>query len=57
MIADPAYRHAQWVRTEANAITHMIAGYILMFARPDQHKKDPEAVKRAVTEVFHRVHA
>ncbi|MBN3758381.1 hypothetical protein G3N95_36110 [Paraburkholderia sp. Tr-20389] len=49
-------RLAQWVRTEADAITYMMAGYMLKYAHPEQHEKDPEAVKRAVTELFHRVH-
>jgi len=47
---------AQWVRAEADAITHMMAGYMLTYAHPDQHEKNPEAVKKAVTEMFHRVH-
>ncbi|ELA00622.1 hypothetical protein D769_04309 [Cupriavidus sp. HMR-1] len=47
---------AQWVRTEANAITSMIAGYMLKYAHPEEHEKNPEAVKTAVTEIFHRVH-
>jgi hypothetical protein len=49
-------RLAQWVRTEADAITHMMAGYMLRYAHPDQHEKNPEAVDKAVTEMFHRLH-
>ncbi|KVR78049.1 hypothetical protein WK26_20775 [Burkholderia vietnamiensis] len=49
-------RLAQWVRAEADSITHMMAGYMLMYAHPDQHEKNPEAVKKAVTEIFHRIH-
>jgi hypothetical protein len=46
-------RLAQWVRSEANAITHIMTGSIVKYAHPDQN---PEAVKMAVTELFHRVH-
>jgi len=47
---------AQWVRAEADAITYMMTGYMLKYAHPGKHEKDPGAVKKAVTELFHRVH-
>ncbi|WGS53754.1 hypothetical protein LFL96_22170 [Paraburkholderia sp. D15] len=49
-------RLAQWVRTEADAITRMMASYMLKYAAPDQHARNPEAVNQAVAEMFHRVH-
>ncbi|KIG11137.1 hypothetical protein BurMR1_1797 [Burkholderia sp. MR1] len=29
---------------------------MLKYAHPDQHEKNPEAVDKAVTEMFHRLH-
>jgi len=47
---------AQWVRSEADAITRILTGYFLEYAHPDQHEKNPEAVRMAVTEIFQRAH-
>ena len=45
-------RLAEWIRTEANAITHMMAGYMLKHARPGELDTDRDAIK----EMFHRFH-
>lgn len=49
-------RLADWVRAEANAITGLMAGYMLKFADPTQHEKNPQAVKEAMTEMFRKLH-
>ncbi|MCA8328336.1 hypothetical protein [Burkholderia cepacia] len=47
---------AERVRNEANAITHMMAGYMVKHAHPDAAEKDPETYKRAMAELFHKLH-
>ncbi|CFK71776.1 Uncharacterised protein [Burkholderia pseudomallei] len=47
---------AERVRNEANAITHMMAGYMIKHAHPDAAEKDPETYKRAMAELFHKLH-
>jgi hypothetical protein len=46
---------AEWVRTEANAVTHMMAGYMVRHANPETARKDPEAYRRAMAELFHKL--
>ncbi|WP_244196701.1 hypothetical protein [Paraburkholderia hospita] len=49
----PVIELADWVRTEANAITHMMADYMVQHAQPDAAEKDPETYRRAMAELFH----
>ncbi|OJA91914.1 hypothetical protein BGV71_03230 [Burkholderia ubonensis] len=47
---------AEKVRNEANAISHMMAGYMVKYAHPDVAEKDPDAYKRAMTDLFKKLH-
>lgn len=47
-------QRAHWVRTEADAITLMLANYMLIYATDDQHTEDRDAVKKAITDIFHQ---
>ncbi|MCA3187899.1 MULTISPECIES: hypothetical protein [unclassified Cupriavidus] len=52
----PVVELAEWVRTEANAITHMMAGYMVKHAHPEAAEKDPKAYRQAMAELFHKLH-
>ncbi len=52
----PVIELAERVRNEANAITHMMTGYMVRYAHPDAAEKDPEAYKQAMAELFHKLH-
>lgn len=47
---------AETVRNEANALTHMMAGYMVKHAQPDLAEKNPEMYKQAMAELFHKLH-
>lgn len=47
---------AEWVRNEANAVTHVMAGYMVRHADPEAAGKDPESYRKAMTELFHKLH-
>ncbi|OJA62950.1 hypothetical protein BGV68_03660 [Burkholderia ubonensis] len=47
---------AEWVRTEANAVTHTMAGYMVRRANPDAAGQNPEEYRQAMTELFHKLH-
>lgn len=47
---------AEWVRTEANVVTHLMAGYMVRRANYDAAGKDPEAYRQAMVELFHKLH-
>ncbi|HDR9760795.1 TPA: hypothetical protein ACK3Q6_003260 [Burkholderia cepacia] len=47
---------ADWVHTEANAVTHLMAGYMVRHANPDAVGKDPETYRQAMSELFHKLH-
>lgn len=53
----PVVELAEWVRTEANAITHMMAGYMVQHTHPDDAEKDSEMYRQAMAELFHKLHA
>jgi len=46
---------ADYIRVEANALTHMMAGYMVKHADPASVEKDPEAYRRAMAELFHKM--
>ncbi|WP_322104043.1 hypothetical protein [Paraburkholderia sp. J41] len=52
----PVIELAEWIKTEANAITHMMAGYMVQHAHPQAHEKDPDAYRQAMAELFHKLH-
>jgi hypothetical protein len=47
---------AEGVRNEADALTHLMAGYMVKHAHPVAARKDPEAYKQAMAEFFHKLH-
>ena len=52
----PVVDLAECVRTEANMITRMMAGYMVQHAHPDAAEKDIEAYRQAMAELFHKLH-
>jgi hypothetical protein len=52
----PVIELAECVRTEANAVTHMMAGYMVQHAHPKAHEKDPDAYLQAMVELFQKLH-
>ena len=47
---------ATTVEREADALTHMLAGYMVRYAQPDAAEKDPEAYRQAMADLFHKAH-
>jgi hypothetical protein len=47
---------AEWVRNEANAVSHMMAGYMVRHADLEAAGKAPEAYRKAMIEFFHKLH-
>lgn len=47
---------ATTVEREADALTHLLAGYMVRYAQPDAAEKDPEAYRQAMAALFHKAH-
>lgn len=44
------------LQRDADALTHMLAGYMVRYAQPDAAEKDPEAYRQAMADLFRKAH-